>query len=110
MWIKDKMKGKKSNKITSKFVRNMLGDFLGNITETYKEKPSKILDAWPEIIGEKFAHMTKAVSIKNKILTVNVSNSTLYSLLCQHEKITLLKKLQKKFSKEAVQDIRFRIG
>ncbi len=99
-----------SNQPTSKHLQNMLSNWLVDFEKIYEQKTCRIIEAWPMIIGEKFSSMTRAVSLNNKVLVVTVNNSTLYSLLCQHEKTRLLKKLQKQFSKNLITDIRFKIG
>jgi len=69
-----------------------------------------IAEAWPEIIGPKMAPMTRALSFEKGILTVLVRSSTLYSLLCRHEKPRLLRLLQERFPQTQVRDISFRPG
>ena len=69
-----------------------------------REEISKELFA---ILGDKMGPMTEVTSFFDGILTVKVKSSTLYSLLCQHEKPRLLRLLQKKFS---VREIILRVG
>ena len=83
---------------------------LERIAAMQKDRPDLIVSAWQEIIGEKFAPMAKAIGFENGILTVKVSNSTLYSLLAQHEKKRLLQMLRKKFPSIEIKTIHFRIG
>ncbi len=83
--------------------------YLG-IEEKYLKQPKKIIESWPEVIGEKLAKMTKVISLKGGVLTVMVKSSTLLSILSHHEKQRLLIILQKKFSKAAISDINFTIG
>ncbi|MBN1914526.1 MAG: DUF721 domain-containing protein [Parachlamydiales bacterium] len=70
----------------------------------------QILQYWYEIVGEKLSPLTQAVSLKEGVLTVRVKSTTLYSLFCQHEKYRLLGLLQKKFSKDVIRSIKFRMG
>ncbi len=93
-----------------KDLKTIIPFFMNSIDRKYFKQPKRIIEMWPEIIGEKLAHMTQAVKFDEGVLTVIVKNSTLYSLLVQNEKERLLKVLQKKFSKEAIQNIVFRIG
>jgi hypothetical protein len=93
-----------------KELKNILPNILNGIEENYAKKPSNILSSWKEIIGKDLAVFTEATSLKDGILVVKVKNSTLYSLLSQHEKEKILKTLQNKFSKEAIRNIIFRIG
>lgn len=76
----------------------------------HRDRPDLILEAWPEIIGEKLAPMTKPMAFERGILTVKVSNSTLYSLLSQHERGRLLACLRQRFPAVEIKNIYFRIG
>jgi hypothetical protein len=69
-----------------------------------------LLDFWPEMIGSSMAKFTKATSFIDGILTIVVKSSTLYSLLSQHEKLNLLRKLQKQFPNIEIRNIIFRAG
>lgn len=94
----------------SKKIVDILPSVMRKIDRVYAKKPVRVLEVWPMIIGEKLAPFTKAVSLENGILTVKVKNSTLLSLLSREEKNNLLIKLQKKFSRDTVRNINFRIG
>jgi hypothetical protein len=102
-------KGDGSN-LTNKQLKDLLPKVLGNIGAMHRDRPDLILAAWPQIIGEKHASMTKAVSFEKGVLSVKVSNSTLYSLLSQHERGRLLKSLRAKFPSVEIKNIQFRIG
>jgi hypothetical protein len=95
---------------TTSDMRDLLPRLLGKIGVAHKERPDLILLAWPEVIGEKLAPMTKAVSFADGILVVKVNNSTLYSLLSQHERGRLLKSLREKFPAAGIKNIAFRLG
>ena len=95
---------------TGKEVSKLLPELLAKIGSHFQERPDLILLAWPEIIGEKLAPMTQAVSFTEGTLTVKVKNSSLYSLLVQHEKAKLLKQLQGRFPSVAIRNIIFRQG
>ena len=95
---------------TSRQIRHLLPEILGQIGAEFQERPDLILAAWPEIIGEKLAPQTQAISFHEGILTVKVKNSTLLSLLSQHERPRLLKSLQQKFPSITIKGIAFRIG
>jgi len=91
-------------------MNELLPAVLSSVFEVHQDRPDLILASWPEIIGQKLATMTNAVSFINGVLTVKVKNSTLYSLLSQHDKPKILKELQQKFPKAKIQNIMFRIG
>jgi hypothetical protein len=95
---------------TNKQLKQLLPKVLGNIGALHKDRPDLILMAWPQIIGEKLASMTRAVSFDKGVLFVKVSNSTLYSLLSQHERGRLIKCLREKFPSVEIKNIHFRIG
>lgn len=83
---------------------------LGKITETFIDRPDLIFASWPDIIGERLAPMTEAVSFIDGVLTVKVKNSTLYSLLSKNDKPKLVQALKAKFPKIPIKTILFRIG
>ena len=103
-------KVKESTISTARPISELLPAMLKSIDKNYKQQPDKIIKGWPEIVGEKMAPMAKAISFKEGVLFVKVSNSTLYSLLAQQERPRLLKKLKEKCPSVAIQNIVFRMG
>jgi hypothetical protein len=95
---------------TNREMRKILPRILGQIGELHRERPDLILAAWPEIIGGQLAQMTKAVSFEEGVLFVKVNNSTLYSVLSQHEKGRLVKCLRERFPAVEIKNIVFRLG
>ncbi len=95
---------------TGRTIKNLLPYILQQVGETYKDRPDLVVNAWPEIVGEKIAPMTKAVSFSNQVLHVKVKNSTLLSLLVTYEKQRLLNLLKEKFPAVEIREIVFRIG
>ena len=89
---------------------DLLPRVLAKIGEVYQQRADLILAMWPEIIGDKLADMTQAVSFVDGILFVKVKNSTLHSLLNQHEKLRILNLLRQKFPHTEIKNICFRIG
>lgn len=104
------MSGMKKTALTSKKLKDLLPSVLRDISKRQGEQPELILALWPSLIGEHFAPMTKAVSFIDGILTVKVRNSSLLSLLTQHERPRLLKQLREKFPSATIRNIRFSIG
>lgn len=90
--------------------RALLSSVLSQIGDRHQARPDLLLAAWPEVIGAKLAGMTQAISFNDEVLVVAVRNSTLHSLLNQHEKQRLLKALREKFPKVPIKNILFRIG
>ncbi len=101
---------RKKTHSTIKSITNLCPNFLKKVTATCDQRCDLVLLAWPEIIGEKLAPMTKAHRLYEGVLEVKVSNSTLLSILTYKEKRILLKKIKEKFPKTDIKDIRFRIG
>ncbi len=97
-------------KLTSKSMHNLLPNILEKIGKSQENRGDLILASWGEIIGEKLAQMTQALSFEAGVLYVKVKNATLYSLLSQHEKPKLLDALQKKFPRSGVKNIVFKMG
>jgi hypothetical protein len=96
--------------LTSHQLRDILPLVLRSVEGVYYTKAERILDAWPSIIGSRLSSMTRAESFFDGVLTVRVKNSTLHSLLQQHDKSRLLAKLRKQFPGIYLKTIVFRIG
>ena len=92
-----------------KHLREILPSILQDISSRAAKNPSQILAVWAEIIGPKMAPMTRAYLFEEGVLHVKVNNSTLYSLLQQHEKMKLLKALRTRFPEVAISNIVFRM-
>jgi hypothetical protein len=95
---------------TSHRINELLPIVLEKIGEVYQDRPDLILASWAAVIGSKLAAMTQAVSFAEGILVVKVKNSTLHSLLSQHDKYKILLTLRAKFPKVEIKNIYFRIG
>ena len=95
---------------TNREIADLLPRFLKSLGAAHKERPDLILAAWPEVIGAKLAPMAKAISFVDGIMLVKVNNSTLYSLLSQHERGRLLKSLRERFPAAVIKNITFRLG
>jgi hypothetical protein len=97
-------------RLTTRRMNELLPAVLEKIGHVYQQRSDLILAFWPDIIGPQLAPMTQAVSFREGVLLVKVKNSTLYSLLSQHEKPRLLKALRQKFPQVEIKTIFFRIG
>lgn len=96
--------------VTTHHLKALSGGMLTHVREAYQERPDLILAAWSEVIGSNLLSMTQAVSFNDGILLVKVKNSTLLSLLNQHDKVRILNGLRQKFPKVVIRNIVFRIG
>ncbi len=104
------MAGKNFTATTSRSLKQLLPSVLRQISRRHDERPDLILAAWPMLIGQRLSPMTKAVSFIDGVLTIKVRNSSLLSLLAQHERSRLLKELRKRFPNAVIRNIRFCIG
>jgi predicted nucleic acid-binding Zn ribbon protein len=95
---------------TARKIDSLLSQVLHQLREVVKERPDLVLSTWPEIVGNKIAPMTRALSFIEGVLFVQVKNSTLLSLLVNYEKKRLLLQLRKKCPHTEIRDIVFRIG
>jgi len=98
------------NKPTGKKIGDLLPQVLIDISQKFSDRPSLILESWSQIVGNRIAKMSRAMSFDDGILKVDVSNSTLLSLLAEHEKSRLMAKFKKKFPQVKFKDIFFKIG
>jgi predicted nucleic acid-binding Zn ribbon protein len=94
----------------AKPIQDLLAEVLNQIQKKNVSPYEQIIQAWPSIIGPNLAKMTRAVSFVNGVLSVNVKSSTLYTVLCLHEKPRLLKKIQEQFPQASVCNILFCVG
>lgn len=95
---------------TTRHISQVLPRILHDIGKRYQDRPDLVLAAWPDVIGEKLAPMTQAISFSDGFLVVKVNNSTLYSLLTQNDKPRLLKNLRDKFPQTTIKSIVFQLG
>ncbi len=90
-----------------KKIKDLLPGILNEIGKRAEDPREEIFRAWFALIGEKMAPLTEPLSFADGVLTVKVKSSTLYSLLCLHERPRLLKQMQEKFS---IRNLVFRVG
>lgn len=95
---------------TSRLLKDILPFATSKIKGIVDSQGDAILAYWPELVGDRIHTMTKAVSFSEGALTVRVTNSTLYSLLVQQERMRLLLRLREKFPGVTIKTILFRMG
>ena len=103
-------RGYAGTETTGRHIRDVLPSVLKEIGANFQDRPDLILATWSQIIGQKLAPMTQAVSFEGGLLFVKVKNSSLYSLLSQHERPRLLRELRQKFPSVTIRNIIFRMG
>ncbi|MDN3508921.1 MAG: DUF721 domain-containing protein [Candidatus Neptunochlamydia sp.] len=95
---------------TGRRIGDLLPEILTNLSGKVNDQPHLIIEAWPQVVGERIAKISRAVSFDGGILKVLVKNSTLLSLLVEHEKHRLMAAFQERFPKVKFQNIFFKIG
>ena len=68
-------------KPTGHQLRDVLPSVLGSMGRRFSQRGDLILASWPQIVGQRLAPMTRAVSFEEGLLIVHVKNATLLSLL-----------------------------
>jgi len=91
-------------------IREMLPIVLRQIGRRVHGDRDVVLAAWPEIVGAQFAPLTRAISFEEGVLTVVVSNASLYSLLAHRDRKRLLHALREKLPNVEIKHLNVRIG
>ena len=90
-----------------------VGGFIQRVLKEWKLDEKKLGDeiaaAWREAVPEFIARHTAPDTIKRGVLTVRVLHATIHHTLMM-EKARLLARLQERFGKDAVRDLKFRHG
>ena len=94
---------KKNTELLSDVIRQVLGEL--HLDAPLNEK--HLIDAWPLVLGNNIVQYTSGLSIRNKILYVNLTSSVLrHDLFMSREEIK--KSLNKQVGVEVIVDILFR--
>jgi len=94
---------KKNTELLSDVIRQLLGEL--HLEAPLNEK--RLIDAWPLVLGNNIVQYTSGLSIRNKILYVNLTSSVLrHDLFMSREEIK--KSLNKQVGVEVIVDIVFR--
>jgi len=72
-------------------------------------REEQVVAAWKELVGDFIAQHTAPDSIKHGVIIVRVLQSSIHHTLMM-EKGRLLRRLQERFGKSEVRDIKFRHG
>jgi len=90
-----------------------IGSILKKVVEEIETKnpdtKEKILNAWLKVSGKKAQEHSRPISLRRKVLTIEVDSST-WIFALNIKKGQLVKNIQKELGKEKIQNIRFRIG
>ncbi len=94
---------KKNTELLSDVIRQVLGEL--HLDGPLNEK--RLIDAWPLVLGSNIVQYTSGLSIRNKILYVNLTSSVLrHDLFLSREEIK--KSLNSQVGVEVIEDIVFR--
>jgi len=90
-------------------IGHILQTALGNQFQESDLKLTKLWDIWEEIVGQTIAQNAKVSAFKEKLLIVEVSDSTwLYQL--QFLKEDMKQKINQALGKDAIEEIKFKVG
>ncbi len=87
---------------------SLLPNILKEIKKSHENKIGEIGKIWQEIVGEKYATMTKVIKVDNDILYIKVFSTPLYAILCTQEKGRLEREIQKRVTFLRIKTIVFR--
>ncbi|MBU1130506.1 DUF721 domain-containing protein [Patescibacteria group bacterium] len=90
-------------------IKKILDKLIGKIGKKGPGKKDRILAAWKKAVGEKAAGHSRPVSIKRKVLMIEIDSSTwMYELNLKKDHI--LRDVRKQLGEDKVKDLRFRMG
>lgn len=95
---------------TAKTASQVVETVLGKLGLTQRIREEEIQSVWGEVVGEFLARHSAPASLNQGILTVHVLQPTVHFELERVLKRTLLARLQERFGKRTVREIRFRLG
>jgi len=80
--------------------------FLKQYKLDFKLNETRVMSAWPEVVGELIARHTNQLSVRDRILYVKVDSAPLREEL-SYQRSKLVKKLNQTAGTEAIDDIKF---
>ncbi len=90
-------------------ISNVLTKVIGKIGKQGAGSKEKILIAWQKVVGKRAVTHSRPVSIRKKILTIEIDSSTwMYALSLEKKRI--LRDLKKEMGEDRLKGVRFRIG
>jgi hypothetical protein len=87
---------------------SLLPNILKEIKKSHDKKFHEVEKIWQEIVGEKYASMTKVIKIDGDILFVKVSSTPLFAILSVEERGRLEREIQNKIPFLKLKTIVFR--
>ena len=95
---------------TSQPAGRAVAQILSKLGLQTRVQEEEIKAAWKEVVGEFLALHSSPASLSNGVLVVHVLQPTVHFELDRVWKKTLLEKLQARFGKRLLKEIRFRLG
>lgn len=98
---------------TSEFEHDEIGEVIGStlkklgLKERFDE--DQVIEAWKEIVGDFVARNSQPVGVQRKVLIIQVLQPAVHYTL-ERMKGQVLQKMQARFGKEHIREVRFRIG
>ncbi len=90
-------------------IKHILNTVIGKIERKGPGKKDKILNAWHKVVGQRASSHSRPVSIKRKILTIEVDSSTwLYEL--NLKKKSILDNIKTELGQDKISNLSLRIG
>ncbi len=86
----------------------LLPNILKGITKSHDKRIGEVSKIWSEIVGEKYAPLTKVLKVDGEVLYIKVLSTPLYALLSTQERGRLEKDIQKKIPFLKLKTIVFR--
>lgn len=105
-----KKRGNQEGSLPHYTLSDLTTKFFKKISQARSQEHDVLVEAWPSLVGAAIASKSQIVGFEDGVLRVNVSHSTVLSVLSSTEKPRLLGILQKRFPKITIRDISFRIG
>ncbi|MEI6871411.1 MAG: DUF721 domain-containing protein [Verrucomicrobiota bacterium] len=97
-------------KDTAELAGKAVGQILSKLGLQARVKEEEIKAAWKEVVGDFLALHSSPAGLSNGVLTVHVLQPTVHFELERVWKKPLLQKLQARFGKPLLREIRFRLG
>jgi hypothetical protein len=95
---------------TAKAPGPLVEKLLGSLGLNQRIREDEIKSAWKELVGDFLFRHSAPATLLQGVLTVHVLQPTVHFELERVWKKTLLTKLQERFGKVTVREIRFRLG
>lgn len=95
---------------TAKTPGPLVEKLLGSLGLQQRVKEDEIKEAWAGVVGEFISKHAAPATLSHGVLAIHVLQPTVHFELERVWKRTLLSKLQDRFGKTTIREIRFRLG